>query len=135
MHCFIGNIIRCCDKQFIASRIHECLKHFRHCRIANGRASADRLSDESGLVEGCRLRADFTQVFSCFNHPVTYKQILVLTGNRPFKTDHQIDPGGIFRFDAELGVGTVLTATICNMIVNNDNLAVIAQIDTALEWT
>src|SRR4029077_19648785 len=46
---------------------------------------------------------------------------------------HGVHPGCVLRLDAELGIGTVLAAAVGDAIVDDHDLAMVPEIDAALE--
>ena len=61
--------------------------------------------------------------------------MLILSRDRPLEPHHCIHPRSEFRFDKEFRIGTVLTPAVRDSIVNHDELAMIAEIDAALQRT
>ena len=63
-------------------------------------------------------------------HPVGCEQNLVLPCDRAFKPDHRVDPRGKFRLGTKLRIRKILTPAVSDSIVDDQDLAVIAQIHT-----
>jgi len=66
-------------------------------------------------------------------HPITCKEQLILRYHWPLHTEHDIDPGRVFRFDLELWIRTILAATIGDTAIYNGNLSVVTKIQATLD--
>ena len=95
----------------------------------------DDLGHESALrAVCCRWRIkQHRDVVSAVCHPRRGEQVLVLTHHGTFKPQQDIDPGAEARLRKELRIGAVLAAAIGKAIVYNGNLAMISQVNPAVE--
>ena len=80
---------------------------------------------------GCGAVQQVGDVLVDAGHPVAGEQDLVLPRDRTLEADHRVDPGREARLDQKLGVGAVLAAAIGDGAVDDDDLAVVAQVDAA----
>jgi hypothetical protein len=62
-------------------------------------------------------------------HPVAGEQVLVLARDGALEAHHRVHPGGVLGLDEELRVGAVLAAAVGDPVVDDDDLAVVAQVD------
>ena len=123
-----------CDAPKVrAGGVHQQLEHLGHGRVAKCRPGPDHLGRQPGRSRPDGLPQQVTDVFVNAGHPVTDEQVLVLAGDRSLEAHHGVYPRCILRLDQKLRVGTVLASAVCNDIVYNDDLAVIAQVDPALQ--
>ena len=123
------NIVGCGDDQLAPRVEHQAGEHFRCRRRIGGWPAGDDLGRKARLWRRKRFRQDMPDILSAFGHPVGGEQVLVLAHHRPGKADRGIDPGRIFCLHQKLRVGTVLAAAIGDAVVDDRDLAVIAQID------
>ena len=79
------------------------------------------------------MSQQIADIFVHLGHPVTYKKVLHLAGDRSFEAHHGIHPWRILCLDKKLRVGTILASTIRDVVVYDNDLAVIAQVDATLQ--
>ncbi len=127
-----GHVIRRGDDQLMPRSEDERLEQFGHGGPSVGGAGGDDLGDEAVLTV-LDLRQGLDQqggeVVAVVAHPVRGEEVLVLAHHRAFEAHEQIDPGAVFRLGQEGGVGAVLAAAVAQAVVDDDDLAVIAQVD------
>ncbi|MBN9045319.1 MAG: hypothetical protein J0H18_06570 [Rhizobiales bacterium] len=70
------------------------------------------------------------QWFAGFSNACTQKQILRMTHYRPFAPGENVHPGRVFCLDPERRICTILVATIGYAVIDDDDLAIFAQIDS-----
>ena len=80
-----------------------------------------------GYLQG--LLKNTADVLVYTGHPVTDKNVLVLPRDRSLKAHQYVDPRGELRFYPELRVSAVLAAAVGDPVVDNDDLAMIAQVE------
>ena len=98
-----------------------------------GRAGADDLGDDRSLVGRRRALEEGAQILAMLAHPVGHEQELAMAHDRAFPAGHDIDPRRIFRLDPEFGVGGVLASDPGDAIIDDQRLAMIAQVDPAAD--
>ena len=132
LHRLVGHVVGRGDDQLAAGRVHQRLEHLGHGRVAHRRPGADHLRGEprpASAGSGCA--AESSRSSSTYVIQSLGEQVLVLPGDRPFEAHHGVDPGGVLRLDQELRIGAVLAAAIGDAVVDDDDLAMVAQVDAA----
>src|SRR6185437_9827315 len=69
--------------------------------------------------------------FTGLGGPGGEEEVLRLSYDRPLAAQQDVDPGRVLRLDPELRVGAVLAAAECDPVVDDHQLAVVAQVDPA----
>ena len=73
------------------------------------------------------------QILTVFVHPVSDEQQLTITRDRTFPASHDVDPWRIMRLDPEFGIGGILASAPGNPIIDDHQLAMIANVDPAAD--
>lgn len=87
------------------------------------------MGGDSGCDGGERFFEESGEVFVDVRHPVGDKNSLILEGDGSSESDHDIDPRGELGFDEKLGVGTILASAIGDLVIDDDDFAVVAEVD------
>ena len=89
------------------------------------------MGGDSGCGGGERFFEESGEVFVDVRHPVGDKNPLILEGNGSSEPDHDIDPRGELGFDEKLGIRTILASAIGDLVIDDDDFAVVAEVDAA----
>jgi hypothetical protein len=129
LHGFIGDIVRRRDDQLFARAVDQRLEQLGHRRGAHHRSRADNLGRKA--VRRRPARDVATGIDRRRPHAPASRSRTGSDsgGDRTLETHHDVDPGGVLGLDPELGIGAVLAAAIGDAIVDDQDLAVVAQID------
>ena len=85
------------------------------------------------MGKGSGLAQEFVEIFIHVGHPVAREQELVLARDRALEAHHGVHPRGVLRLYEKLGIGAVLAAAVGDAIVDDHDLAMVAEVDAALE--
>ncbi len=105
------------------------LEELGHGREANRGPGTDRLGREPGRRRGHRAAEQLVERLTRVGRPVDGEQMLVLARDGSFEADHCVHPGRELGLDEKGGVGAVLAPAIGDPVIDDHDLAVIAQID------
>ena len=63
-------------------------------------------------------------------HPVGDKNPLILQGDGSSEPGHNINPRGELGFDEELWVGAILAPAVGDLVIDDDDFAVVPEVDS-----
>src|SRR6185369_15908383 len=98
----------------------------------HGGSGAERLGNDPAAslhLYRARVGQQMADVLTAVADPVGYEQELAMLGDRAFPAGHDVDPRRVAWLDPELGVGDVLASAPGDAVVDDQLLAVIAQVD------
>ena len=130
----VGHVVGGGGDDLAPRREHQGFEHFGHGRKAHRRARADHLRGHpSRNGQGQRLAQELVEVLIHVRHPVAREQELVLACDGALEAHHGVHPWCVLRLHKKLWIGTILAAAVRDPIVDNHDLAMVAEIDPTLE--
>ena len=114
-------------------RVQRGDEHVGHGVAGRGRPGAKHLRHHAGREHLGRGRGADQRfnLLAGLGDPGAQKQVLRLPHHRPFAAQQDVDPGRKARRHAEFGVGAVLAAAKGDAVVDDGDLAVVAQVEPA----